>query len=104
MKCVAAVTEQDTLRIFLPDLPDNGGDACVASRLAVDCPATLPEQLLVQAKIGVAVVHLHNCQRVLTSHAAHPFLLSLKSIESLRDKRDRYLVPDYVLGLPIAVV
>ena len=43
-----------------PNLLYECGNAGISSRRTIDCLTTLPEHLLVEIKIGVAVVQLHN--------------------------------------------
>ena len=63
MQSIAAVAKEYTLLIRGPNLLNDCGNAGISSRRPIDCLTSLPEHLLVQIKIGMAVVELNNSER-----------------------------------------
>jgi hypothetical protein len=59
MESIAAVTKKNTSLALSPNLLYKRGDARVASCGTVYCVVALPEHLLMQIKIGMAVVYLN---------------------------------------------
>ena len=76
MEGITAVAKENTPLALSPNLFYERGDARVTSRGTVYRVVALPEHLLVQIKIGMAVVHLNDCKVFSAAHFLFsPFLL-----------------------------
>jgi hypothetical protein len=68
MKSIAAVAKENTCLALSPNLFHNRGNARVTPSGTVYRVVALPEHLLVQIKIGMAVVHLDDCKVLAPAH------------------------------------
>src|SRR5664280_3790296 len=77
MKSIAAVAKKNAPLPLSPNLFYNRGHACVTSGGTVYRMVALPEHLLVQIKIGMAIVQLNDSQRRSICHFLYSFHCSI---------------------------
>lgn len=61
---VTAIAEEQSLSAFRAQARDERRDACIAASGPIDGATTVPEQLLMEIEIGMAVIHLHDGEGV----------------------------------------
>jgi hypothetical protein len=84
VESIAAIAKEYTLLVPGPNLLYECGNAGISSRRTIDCLTTQSEHLLVEIKIGVAVVQLHNGERISVFHHGKNDLQPGSSISPLQ--------------------